>query len=106
MATKDEIALRIRQFGEQNYGSMVAFARALGILPSNLNKYLRGSLVPGPIMEKRLRELGCDPTWLLTGIHREQAIQEQAARFGLTSIKYPLVSHIWAGKGGTEKVYE
>jgi transcriptional regulator with XRE-family HTH domain len=71
MSIKHEIGARLRQFGEGKFGSMAEFARALGIRPQNLNQYLNGLRVPGNRMKERLEELGCDPIWLITGMHKE-----------------------------------
>lgn len=34
---------------------------------ANLRKYLSGELVPGNVIHQRLRDLGCDIEWLMTG---------------------------------------
>lgn len=46
---------------------MSDFARALTMEPPSLTKYLNGSQRPGFVMQERLRELGCDIEWLMTG---------------------------------------
>ncbi len=46
------------------------FARKLGISQSQLSKYERGLIAPGPDVLVRLRErIGVDINWLLTGRH-------------------------------------
>jgi len=71
MGVKHEIGARLRQFGEGKFRSMAEFARALGIRPQNLNQYLSGRQLPGNKMKDRLQELGCDPAWLILGMHKE-----------------------------------
>lgn len=46
---------------------MTAFAVALGMRPQTLNNYLAGQMNPGNVLQARLRKLGCDIEWLMTG---------------------------------------
>jgi len=62
-----EIARRLREFGEKKYPSMAAFARALGIRPQALSSYLKARSRPGYDLLMKLKELGCDIDWLMTG---------------------------------------
>lgn len=62
-----EIGNRLRDFGKKNFLSMSAFARAIEMRPQTLNNYLSGEQRPGGILHQRLRALGCDIEWLMTG---------------------------------------
>jgi len=65
---KQEIAVRLRAFGESKFGRIKDFARALDMEPSSLQSaYLNGRSVPGPELLVKLSEMGCDIIWLLTG---------------------------------------
>lgn len=46
---------------------MADFARAMKMHPASLNKYLNGVQRPGATFQDKLRALGCDIDWLLTG---------------------------------------
>ena len=62
-----EIGKRLREFGLSKFTSMAEFARALDLPPQSLNSYLSGNFMPGNKMQSKLRELGCDIEWLMTG---------------------------------------
>ena len=64
--------MRLREFGEKNFTSMTDFATALSMLPQTLNSYLSGASGIGSKMQEKLRELGCDIEWLMTGEKGEQ----------------------------------
>jgi transcriptional regulator with XRE-family HTH domain len=74
---KKEISERLRGFGEKHsgvgYGMGVKFAAKLGISTQQLTNYLNGRSVPGNVMQVRLRQLGCDIEWLMTGKTRYEA---------------------------------
>lgn len=46
---------------------MAAFARAMGMRPQNLHQYLTGEHPIGPGVREKLRSIGCDVDWLLSG---------------------------------------
>jgi SOS-response transcriptional repressor LexA len=71
-AAASEIRERLRKFGESKFPSMAQFARALRITPQDLNHYLMGNGKPGNKLQSRLRDLGCDIEWLMTGKEPEQ----------------------------------
>lgn len=82
MSKPNDIGLRMRTFGEKNFPSMAAYARALGMRPQTLNNYLAGQARPGNVMQARLREIGCDIEWLMTGksIHESKKHSAAAVR--------------------------
>jgi len=63
-----DIGRRLRQFGQEKFGSMAEFARALNTKPQSLNNYLSGKAKPGNKLEEQLRSLGCDVIWLEHGL--------------------------------------
>ena len=62
-----KIGQRLKAWGIDHYGSLVDFARALGITPQTLNGYTSRRILPGNKMQTRLRQLGCDVESLMTG---------------------------------------
>jgi len=70
------IGQRMRSFGETKFGSINAFARAIGMLPSSLQKYLRDEREPGTRILVRLMEQGCDIIWLLSGKSNESSQED------------------------------
>ncbi len=46
---------------------MAVFARALAMSPQALQNYLQGKMLPGNAVQEKLRALGCDIEWLMTG---------------------------------------
>jgi transcriptional regulator with XRE-family HTH domain len=76
---------------------MAEFSRILEIHPQTLNKYLHGVMKPGNDLQAKLRELGMDLEWLMTG---SESGRGSADHFG--DIEYPFISHIWAGRGGVK----
>ncbi|MGE5354006.1 MAG: helix-turn-helix transcriptional regulator [Acidobacteriota bacterium] len=46
---------------------MAKFAEALGMKPPSLAPYLKGDRTPGHVMQKKLRELGADIEYIMTG---------------------------------------
>lgn len=67
MTENSGISKRLREFGANNYPSMAAFGRALDLRPQELYRYLSGTSKPGNILQQKLRDLGCDIEWLMTG---------------------------------------
>src|SRR5579862_3072194 len=90
------IGQRLRAWGRERYGSMAEFARVLEIHPQTLNKYLQGEMKPGNELQTKLRTLGADIEEMMTGKKGFEA----ADHFG--RMEFPLVSHIWAGRGGVK----
>jgi transcriptional regulator with XRE-family HTH domain len=64
------IGERLRQFSA-GFGGPSSLAARLGISPQQLNDYLSGRRIPGNKMQARLRDLGCDTIWLITGQTRD-----------------------------------
>ena len=67
MSENKQISVRLRDFGNSKFPSMAAFGRALDMRPQELYRYLNGTSKPGNILQVKLRSLGCDIEWLMTG---------------------------------------
>ncbi len=64
---KKEIGKRLTEFADR-FGRRAEFARALGLKNNQqLYVYLNGQSFPGFELLAKLRELGCDPNWLIAG---------------------------------------
>lgn len=64
---KREVGRRLAEFAHR-FGSRAKFAGALGLKNSQqLYVYLNGQSLPGFELLAKLRELGCDPNWLISG---------------------------------------
>jgi hypothetical protein len=74
MTKVSEISKRLKKWGVEEYGSLVSFARALGISQQSLHDYTSARTRPGNKMQSRLRELGCDVEWLMTGASAGSAL--------------------------------
>lgn len=62
-----EAGSRLRQWRESRGLSREALAKAIGVSLRTLQEHERGATMPkiGPL--RRLADLGCDPTWFVTG---------------------------------------
>ena len=58
---------RLRLFGKEKFKTMTTFAAALKMKPQALNVYLVGQSLPGNTLQAKLRKMGCDINWLITG---------------------------------------
>ncbi len=67
MLKASKTSKRLKKWGVEEFGSLVSFARALGISQQSLHDYTSGRTRPGNKMQSRLRKLGCDVEWMMTG---------------------------------------
>lgn len=58
-----------KKYGDE-YGYKSLFAKDLGIAKNTLSRYINDSLTPGNSLHKKLREMGCDIEWLMTGYRK------------------------------------
>lgn len=77
MPTPNTPGERLRQFAEKRYGSVYKLSKQLGITPSSLHQYVSGRRQLGNKMQNRLRELGVDVEFIMTGktsfeLHKER----------------------------------
>ncbi len=64
---KEDVGKRLREFAAR-FRSQSELARALGMKKhQQLYPYLKGQSLPGFEIIAKLRELGCDPNWLIAG---------------------------------------
>ena len=64
---KEDVGKRLSEFAAR-FPSQSELARALGMKKhQQLYPYLKGQSLPGFEIIARLRELGCDPNWLIAG---------------------------------------
>ena len=65
------IGYRLNKFAVEKYGGKhgykTLFAKDLGVERETLSKFFNDKLPLSTIMQSKLRELGCDIEWLLTG---------------------------------------
>jgi repressor LexA len=93
----EKIAERLKEFGLSKFGSLKEFAEALKISPEHLSQYVNGKSKPGNKTQQRLRGLGCDIEWLMTGKKSGAGKKEQIEFLegGLASI--PVFEYARAG---------
>ncbi|MBS1536417.1 MAG: LexA family transcriptional regulator [Bacteroidetes bacterium] len=61
------IGKRIKIFAKENYKSVSALTRAMGMSATALAPYIKGSIIPGIRLQEKLKDAGCDIDWLMTG---------------------------------------
>jgi phage repressor protein C with HTH and peptisase S24 domain len=92
-----DIGIRLDTFLKQRFGDERGWlknaAAGLSLAPSNLKKYLAGEYSPGTIIQDRLRELGCDIEWLMTGNKRKDELQS----IDISLAQIPVYEYIKAG---------
>ena len=73
-----EIGTRFEEWGKRQFGGergwLKKCADSLGLDSSSLKKYLKGQVVPASRMQEKLRALGCDIEWLMTGREAKEDI--------------------------------
>jgi DNA-binding transcriptional MerR regulator len=60
------LGLKIKQFGEKEFKSVVSFSEATGKSTTDLYRYFNGKVIPGADFIRKLQQLGCDINWLLS----------------------------------------
>ncbi len=74
MVDKNAVAGRLKEFAKR-FDSLAEFARLLDMeYPQQLQPYLTGKSLPGFELLAKLRNLGCDPNWLISGEGRPSAV--------------------------------
>lgn len=69
----ETIGDRLEQFAKIKFGSKVELAKALGMTPQALTAYYQNRTKPGLVIQNKLREVGCDIEWLITGKESSQS---------------------------------
>jgi hypothetical protein len=87
MDNNAEIAARLTEFGISRCGSAhgwkTKFAEKLAMPPQQLHKLLTGVNAIGMITQNKLRELGCDIEWLMTGVLRDTTDPDPIIQFDM-----------------------
>jgi SOS-response transcriptional repressor LexA len=95
------VAQRLHEFGQKKYGSdhgwQRLFADAIGITPQSLNQYLKGTVSVGVRLQGKLRAIGCDVEWLMTG---KKVDEQEPGPFDVGAV--PLIGKIVATPAGKE----
>lgn len=93
-----QIIQRFEEFGKHlcgdKHGWKKKFADSLGVMPQQLNNMLTGSVNIGGIIQARLRDLGADVDYIMTGINREGTTEALGRR-----IQYEMPGHLTADDG-------
>jgi hypothetical protein len=63
---KLSLGVKIKEFGEEKFETVVSFSEATGKSTTDLYRYFNGKVVPGADFILRLKQLGCDINWLLS----------------------------------------
>lgn len=89
---------RLREFGETKFGKrgMSKLAAALNIPPQSLNNYLKNSQKPGNIMQEKLRNIGADVEYIMTG-KRSKVIESDYNALRPHTKKFKVVKSVDAG---------
>lgn len=93
MPTPDTPGERLRQFAEHHYGSLYKLAKELGITSSSLHQYVTGRRQLGNKMQNRLREIGADIEFIMTGKTSAQLHKEREKKLG-TVIAFHAPGHM------------
>jgi len=90
------IGTRFEEFLKSKYGSnrgwLTLSANALGMDSSGVKRYIQNVSTPGSVVQAKLRALGCDIEWLMTGNKKEEL-----EHIDITIIKIPVFNYIRAG---------
>jgi hypothetical protein len=93
MAGNQEIAVRLQEFGKQlcgdQHGWRRRFADKLNVSPSQMSNLLAGRDVLGDSFILRLRDLGADTNYILTGKKTETEVH----------IQFDMPGHLTAEQG-------
>lgn len=83
------IGERIKEFARTKFGSITALAKALHMKPQSLNSYISNKIRPGVDVQNKLRVLGADVEYLMTGKSKslESYVSESDDANEQTSIK-------------------
>jgi len=89
MPKNAKLAHRLREWMGKQYGSVNAFALALDVSQPSASQYLNGARVPGNKMQSRLRDLGCDIEWLMTGVSNKDYVPPEIELVSIKILDYP-----------------
>ena len=101
-----DISRRLKKWGVEEFGALVSFARALGISQQSLHDYTSGRTMPGNKMQSRLRSLGCDIEWLMTGSPRNAMTRRTAIPNVMTVGWAKFEGRVVSSKEGEEELHD
>jgi len=98
------VAQRLQEFGQRkvggDHGWQRRFAEALEVSPQTISSYLSGARRPGFEMQAKLRALGCDIEWLMTGAKKDE---DENQTMGIPmNHRIPFLGKVVATPGGKE----
>jgi SOS-response transcriptional repressor LexA len=101
-----QVAQRLTKFGQTRFGDkhgwQKEFADALAMSPQALSNYLSGRVAPGNAVQAKLRALGADVEYIMTGKTREQR-GEEALSIGIPmDHRIQFLGKVVATPGGKE----
>ena len=96
MSNSKEIGRRLRQFAVDRFGTVAHLERELKLAKNALSQYVTGRNTPGPLLQEKLRHVGCDIEWIATGKkpHQEKHIIPGA----IPLMQIPVYAHVHAGQ--------
>jgi len=89
----ETVAQRLRNWVKIRYGTVNEFAAALGVAQPTASQLINGVRNPGNKVQMKLRELGCDIEWLMTGNKRKDELQS----IDISLAQIPVYEYIKAG---------
>jgi SOS-response transcriptional repressor LexA len=100
----DNTGTRLETFAKKLVGSehgwQTRFAGRLNVSTSYLRAYLSGRNLPGNVVQKKLRALGCDIEWLMTGQKKDE---DEPPTMGIPmNHRIPFLGKVVATPGGKE----
>jgi len=94
MDEPEQIGKRLRNWAAEEFaGNMADFARAVSMKPQQVYAYFNGKSKPGNKLQARLRDLGCDIEWLMTGKSALAGLEKEKVDL----VEIPVYSHVRAG---------
>lgn len=100
MKKHQEIGDRLKQFAQEKFGSVAELERKMKVPKNSLSQYIGGRHTPGTTLQDKLRDVGCDIEWLMTG-HSRTGGGSHVIQFPINSIA-PYMGRIYAEPDGKE----
>ena len=105
MTENKEIGARLVDFAKERFGAnrgwQTRFASALGMDPGSARKYLIGQIVPGSRVQAKLRALGADVEYIMTGF---SATEHADRRRRADAHREAARVYFWAPDGVSDEV--
>ncbi len=105
MPEDKDIGARLVDFAKKRFGAkrgwQTLFASALGMDPGSARKYLIGQIVPGSRVQAKLRGLGADVEYIMTGV---SATEHADRRRRADADREAARVYFWAPDGVSDEV--